>query len=101
MYCHVSDFHKSNRSIKLDPSKIDRQTPHHITCAANTSETCSYTWQAAHASSENSSLEVFGPTINLNDLHNSMECRAECKIRNHVCASEPLLVEMSPGTERG
>ena len=80
-------------------SKKDSHAPQLVTCAANTSETCSYTWKKTHASSKNNSPEVFGPTITLTDLdieHNSIKCFAECKIRNSVCASEPMFINLSP-----
>ena len=94
-YCgYVSDFYKSNRTEK-HPFNEDRS----VTCAANTSEQCSYSWLKTHQDSPNNNLsEVSGATINLAeqsvDLF-SIHCRAECKLRGISCVAEPLMIEFS------
>ena len=93
-WCYISDFYKSNRTRKITSNR-DIQTDSFATCAANTSEQCSFSWLGTYRDSSDH-LEVSGPTIDLKSRGvelSSMRCRAVCTIRNKVCVSEPMFIE--------
>ena len=95
---NISDFYISNRSLEISPSR-DNQAHHFVTCAANTSEQCTYSWRGTYSDSSKSS-DVLGPTIDLKSVNveiSSMRCRAECKIRNNVCVSETMYIKFIKG----
>ena len=91
---YISDFHKTNRSMKITSNR-DNQAQHPFTCTANTSEHCSFSWRETYHNSFKSS-DMLSQTIDLKDRDvklSSMRCRAECVIRNKVCVSEPMFIE--------
>ena len=91
---YISDFHKTNKTLNITSNR-DNMAQHSFTCAANTSEHCSFSWRETYRNSSKSS-DVLGPTIDWKNrvvAISSARCRAECVIRNKVCVSEPMFIE--------
>ena len=67
-----------------------------VSCVANTSEQCSYRWQATEVRTNNR-VEILGQTISLIpqyfDMFEYIQCSAECRLRDKLCMVQVLHLE--------
>ena len=80
------DFFKS--------TKFDRiGTTSNVSCLANTSEQCTYQWQATEVGSNNP-VVIQHQTIFLIpqhfEIYSDVRCLATCNIRGSVCEAQPM-----------
>ena len=72
-----------------------------VSCIANTSEPCSYRWQATEVRTKNP-LDIHRQTISLiQKNYDDVKCFAECRVRNKTCTTQPMDLKHSFAGEAG